>query len=41
VKEAEALAELAAMGLDRTPGGFVGRVVVDHDDFVVRVVQAR
>ncbi|CRQ88084.1 hypothetical protein PAERUG_E5_London_17_VIM_2_12_12_05150 [Pseudomonas aeruginosa] len=40
VEEAEALAQARAVRLDRLPDGRVAGVVVDHQDFVVRVVEA-
>ena len=40
VEEAEARPEAGAAGLDRAPHGRVTRVVVDHDDFEVRVVES-
>ncbi|MNZ58414.1 hypothetical protein D3C78_764210 [compost metagenome] len=39
VEELEALAELFAVGLERLPHGWVFGVVIDHQYFVVRVVQ--
>ena len=39
VEELEARPESCAMGLDGAPDGFVARVVVDDDDFEVRVVE--
>ncbi|MEJ1969874.1 MAG: hypothetical protein WDN03_14750 [Rhizomicrobium sp.] len=41
VEEAEPLAQRRAMRLDRRPGRRVRRVVVQHDDFEIVVVEAR
>ena len=40
MEEAEAAAELSTAGLDGPPDGFIPGVVVDHQDFKVRVVQS-
>ncbi|MNM90372.1 hypothetical protein D3C81_1026310 [compost metagenome] len=39
VEELEALTELFAVGLERLPHGWVLGVVIDHQHFVVRIVQ--